>query len=61
MIGEFAEKDGDIEVSEEAVAALNGKTIYFSNKQLYAPKMGFRFMTGDGQVLQGREILRSPQ
>lgn len=59
LVGEFAEEVGDTEVTEEIVAAVNGKTIYFTNKQLYAPKMGFKFMSGDGQLLKGKEILRA--
>jgi hypothetical protein len=42
-----------IEVTEEFVAAVNAKTIHFVTKQLYAPKMSFKYMSGEGQIMEG--------
>ena len=61
LVGEFADKDGDIEASEELVAAVNAKTVYFTTSQLYAPKMSFKYMSGEGQIMEGRDILRAIQ
>jgi hypothetical protein len=61
LVGEFADKDGDVEASEELVAAINAKTIFNTTSQLYAPKMNFKYMSGEGQIMEGRDILRAIQ
>ena len=58
LIGEFDGPEGVIESTRELVAVLNSKMLLFTYKQIYAPNLLFYFRGADGEVLDGRKLLR---
>jgi len=58
LIGEFDGPEGEIIGTRELVAALNPKTLWYTCKQLYAPKLNFLFMGKGGEIINGCNLLK---
>lgn len=58
LLGEFDAKDGFIIGTEEVVAHLNSRMINNAYNQVYAPKIGFKFLGVGQRLLDGRDLMR---
>lgn len=58
LIGEFDGAEGIYEGTKDLVAALNTKMLYFVHKQLYAPKLNFYCHNNDGELINGKQLLK---
>jgi hypothetical protein len=58
LIGEFDGHEGTIDGTQDLVAILNSKTLMFTFRQLYAPKLGFYFHDHNGHLLDGKKLLK---
>ncbi len=58
LVGEFDGPEGVFEATTDLVAALNSKMLWYTYKQLYAPKISFNFHGTNGEILNGRHLLK---
>jgi hypothetical protein len=58
LIGEFGGHEGVVEGTRELIAALNSKMLLFAYKQIYSPKLSFYFRGRDGEILEGKQLLK---
>jgi len=58
IVGLFDEKDVVIEANAEHVAHLNTAMLHLSGRQIYAPKLSFRFVGKGGTLLTGQDALK---
>ncbi len=58
LIGEFDGPDGTIDGNREVISILNSKMLMLAYKQVYCPKLRFYFCGADGEMLEGRELLK---
>jgi hypothetical protein len=57
LLGMFELDNRLIQASDEMVASYNALTISNCYKQIYAPKLGFKFQGKNDEILEGRSIL----
>jgi hypothetical protein len=57
IVGEFNKVDKTIVGNRELVALLNTKMLFNYFKQIYAPIIGFNFLSKNGDILGGNRIL----
>ena len=57
LIGDFEEESGTAEVDDYFVAGLNTVVMHNLYKQLYAPKLGFKFHGPKGELMNGNRVL----
>ncbi len=57
LIGEFDRENKILEASPMLVAVLNTKMLHNTYKQIYSPKIGFHFLSNNGEILDGIKIL----
>ncbi len=57
LIGEFDGCEGQEEATEQLVAALNTKMLYNLHRQIYSPKMNFKFLGKNNELLSGKQLL----
>lgn len=58
LMGEFAENSGVIKGTLDLVALCNSTMLQNVFRQVYAPKLGFKFYGKGGKILEGNRILR---
>ena len=59
MIGEFEGREGRHKATKQVVAAMNSMTISFSQRQFYAPNLGFPIVGPNGEIHDGRHLLNA--
>jgi len=59
MIGEFEGSEGRHPATKQGVAAMNYVTISFSQRQFYAPNLGFPIVGPGGEIHDGRYLLNA--
>lgn len=59
IVGEFDGELGDTEADPRTVAVLNGIFLQNFHKQVYAPKLSFKFVGNKGEIVEGRQLLKS--
>lgn len=57
LIGDFEEESGTAEVDDYFVTGLNTVAMHNLYKQLYAPKLGFKFHGPKGELMNGNRVL----
>lgn len=57
MIGEFGGREGRHRATKTIVAAMNSVTIKFSQRQFYAPNLGFPIIGPNEKIQSGRDFL----
>lgn len=57
LVGEFNKEDKTLVGTSDLVAILNTKMLHNTYKQIYAPKIGFRFVSKNGGILDGNIML----
>jgi len=58
LVGEFDGSEGVHGASEELVAVMNSTMLFNMNKQVYSPKLDFKFYGKDNQILSGKRLLK---
>lgn len=56
IIGEFEREECIIDADDQLVAHLNSLMLQTTYAQLYTPKLSFKFVGKDGQLLEGKKI-----
>lgn len=58
LIGEFDGRDGEVNASKRLVTMLNTRALMHFHKQVYAPGLGFNFLAKDGELADGKRLMR---
>lgn len=58
LLGQFEGIEKTVDGSTHAVATLNSRILHSSYSQIYAPNLGFRFLTRNGEIMSGKQLIR---